>query len=100
MRLNRSPRPGLAVLAVLALLALLVAACSGSKVNQDNFNKIQVGMSQAQVKAILGEATESSSLDIAGFSGTTSTWRKGEAAITIQFVNGKVVAKQFAKPHK
>jgi hypothetical protein len=97
MRLNRPPRAGLAAL---ALLALLLAACSGSAVNQDNFNKIQVGMGQAQVKAILGEATESSSLDIAGFSGTTSTWRKGEAAITIQFVNGKVVAKQFSKPHK
>ena len=33
-------------------------------------------------------------------SGTTSTWRHGEVTITIQFVNGKVVAKQFAKPQK
>jgi hypothetical protein len=97
MRINRPLRLGLAMLAV---LTIFLADCSGSKVNQDNFNKIMVGMSQAQVKDILGEATESSSLDIAGFSGTTSTWRKGEAAITIQFVNGKVVAKQFAKPHK
>jgi hypothetical protein len=97
MRLNRPLRLGLAVLVV---LAALLAGCSGSKVNQDNFNKIMVGMTQAQVKAILGDATESSSLDIAGFSGTTSTWRQRGAAITIQFVNGKVVAKQFAKPNK
>jgi hypothetical protein len=37
---------------------------------------------------------------VAGFSGSTSTWRHGDTTITIQFVNGKVVAKQFAKPDK
>jgi hypothetical protein len=97
MRLSRPLKLGLAMLAV---LAIFLAACSGSKINQANFNKVLVGMSQAQVKDILGEPTEASSLDIAGFSGTTSTWRQGGAAITIQFVNGKVVAKQFSKPNK
>ncbi len=84
----------------LMVLALLLAACAGSQINQDNFDKVRVGMTQAEVKGILGEATEASSLDVAGFSGTTSTWRHGEVTITIQFVNGKVVAKQFAKPQK
>jgi hypothetical protein len=94
MRLKRRLIMGVAV------LAIFLVACTGSKINQDNFNKVLVGMSQAQVKDILGEPAESSSLDIAGFSGTTSTWRRGDATITIQFVNGKVVAKQFSKPNK
>ena len=94
MRLKRPLKLGLAALAV---LAIFLAACTGSKINQDNFNKVLVGMSQAEVKDILGEPTESSSLDIAVFSGTTSTWRRGDATITIQFINGKVVAKQFSK---
>jgi outer membrane protein assembly factor BamE (lipoprotein component of BamABCDE complex) len=95
MNLNRVRKPGLAAL---ALLCLFLAACGGGKISQENFNKIQVGMTQAEVQKILGEPTESSSLDIAGFSGTTSTWRAGDTTVTIQFVNGKVVAKQYSKP--
>ncbi len=97
MRLYRPLKPGVVVLAI---LAVFLAACAGSKINQDNFNKISVGMTQTEVKDILGEPTESSSVDIAGFSGTTSTWRQKDATITIQFINGKVVAKQFAKPER
>ena len=50
--------------------------------------------------AILGEPTESSSVDVAVFSGTVSKWRAGDVTITIQFVNGKVVAKQLSKGDK
>jgi hypothetical protein len=71
--------------------------CGGSKISQENFEKIQTGMTLAQVQAILGEATESSSLDVAGVSGTVSKWKAGDITISIQFVNGKVVAKQFFK---
>jgi hypothetical protein len=54
-------------------------------------------MTLAQVKEILGEPTESSSVDVAVLSGTVSKWKQGDVTITIQFVNGKVVAKQFSK---
>jgi hypothetical protein len=97
MNLNRSLK---LVLAALAVVLIFLPACTGSKISQDNFNKILVGMTQAEVRDILGEATESSSLDIAGFSGTTSTWRRNDISITVQFVNGKVVAKQFSKPQR
>jgi hypothetical protein len=97
MRLHRLSKPGLAALAA---CLIFLSACGGAKISQENFDKVKVGMTQAEVKAILGEATEASSLDVAGFSGTTSTWRRGDTTITIQFVNGKVVAKQFAKPDK
>jgi hypothetical protein len=97
MKQYRGLKPALAWVAI---VMLFLPACTGSKITQDNFDKIQVGMTQAEVKEILGEATESSSLDIAGFSGTTSTWRRKDTGITIQFVNGKVVAKQFSKPQR
>jgi outer membrane protein assembly factor BamE (lipoprotein component of BamABCDE complex) len=79
------------------VLAVVVAGCA-TRVTKENFDKIHTGMTQAQVQAILGEPTESSSVDLPVFSGTSSTWRAGDTSITIQFVNGKVVAKQFNKP--
>jgi len=85
-----------AVVLVMVICMSLVS-CSGSPISQENFEKIQTGMSLAQVTAILGEPTESSSVDVAVFSGTVSKWRAGGIIITIQFVNGKVVAKQFSK---
>jgi hypothetical protein len=94
MRLNRTVKPGLAVL----VLVLVLSACGNARITQGNFDRIKVGMTQAEVIVILGEPTESSSLDIAGFSGTNSTWKGREITIAIQFLNGKVVAKQFSKP--
>jgi len=79
------------------VICMSLVSCSGSKISQENFEKIQTGMALAQVQAILGEATESSSVDVAVFSGTVSKWRAGDVTITIQFLNGKVVAKQLSK---
>ena len=86
-------------IAAAALVFFLgVMSCSGTKINQENFEKIKTGMTFAEVKVILGEPTESSSVDVAVFSGTTATWKKGETTINIQFMNGKVIAKEFLKP--
>ena len=90
-------RPKLMILTVIALFSLCLAACDSLRLTQENFDKIRTGMTQAEVTAILGEPTESSSVDVAVFSGTASTWRKDGVVITIQFANGKVVAKQFSK---
>ena len=75
---------------------LLLAACS--RVTQENFAKIQDGMTEQEVQAILGSPAETSSSSILGISGTSSTWKGGDAAITIRFVNGKVALKSFDKP--
>ena len=88
-----------AVVLVMVICMSLVS-CSGSPISQENFEKIQTGMPLAQVTAILGPPTESSSVDVAVFSGTVSKWRAGDVTITMQFVNGKVVAKQFSKGDK
>jgi len=86
----------LGIVVAVVLVALTLAGC-GSRINQDNFDKVQTGMTMAQVKVILGNPTESSSVDVAVFSGTVSKWQAGDLIITIQFVNGKVVAKQLSK---
>lgn len=86
--------------AVAIVFALCLMACAGSKINQENFEKIKTGMTLAEVKAILGEPTESSSIDVAVFSGTTAVWKRKDITISIQFVNGKVIAKEFLKPGK
>jgi hypothetical protein len=92
---SRFPKVCAGVLCLLISLVLL--SCGGGTVNQENFDKIHTGMTQAQVTAILGEPTEASSVDLAVFSGTVSKWVQGDATISIQFVNGKVMAKQFSK---
>jgi outer membrane protein assembly factor BamE (lipoprotein component of BamABCDE complex) len=95
MDLTRSPK--LLILTVIVVFSLCLAACGSSRLTQENFDKIHTGMTQAEVAAILGEPTESSSVDVAVFSGTASTWKKDGTTITIQFANGKVVAKQLSK---
>jgi hypothetical protein len=75
-------------------------ACSGAKINQENFDKIKTGMTMAEVKAILGEPADSSSIDVAVISGATGMWKGEGITIDIQFMNGKVIAKEFLKPEK
>jgi outer membrane protein assembly factor BamE (lipoprotein component of BamABCDE complex) len=90
----------LRAVALAIVICMSLVSCAGSRISQENFEKIQTGMSLAQVTAILGEPTESSSVDVAVFSGTVSKWKAEGVTITIQFVNGKVVAKQLSKGDK
>jgi hypothetical protein len=78
------------------LAALIVVACS--KVNQENFLKIQEGMSEQEVISILGRPNESNSVNVLGISGTASRWVAGDTVITVRFVNGQVALKSFDKP--
>ena len=78
------------------LLVLLLTACS--KVTEENFAKVDEGMTEEQVTAILGKPTEANSVSVLGVSGTTSRWVGNGATITIRFVNGKVALKSYDKP--
>ncbi len=91
------PRRELCIFALLFAFAFLMAGCGADKINKANFDKIQTGMTEAEVQAILGPPTESTGVDITVFSGTTSIWKRGDTEIAVQFVNGKVVAKKFSK---
>lgn len=76
-------------------LALALAACS--KVTQENYARIQDGMTEEEVHAILGKPAATSSVTVLGLSGTSSRWQSGDAVISIQFANGKVRLKSFDK---
>jgi len=78
------------------ILVFLLAACS--KVSEENYRKVEEGMTEEQVVAILGKPTESSSVSVLGVGGTVSRWVSGEAVITVRFVNGKVGLKSYDKP--
>src|SRR4051812_38557530 len=84
------------LLMVAALAALLLAACS--RITQENFSRIERGMTEQEVISILGSPTESSSVDVLGISGTASRWAGNDAEITVRFVGGKVALKSFDKP--
>ncbi len=87
-------------LLLVGLLIAGLAGCARSKITKDNFDKIKLGMTQEEVQGILGPPTEASGIEIPVFSGTMSKWAQGDIVINIQFVNGKVVAKEFSKPPK
>ncbi len=88
------------LLLLVALLIAGLAGCAGSKINKANFDKIKLGMTQDEVEKILGPPTESSGIEIPVFAGTMSKWTQGDTTITVQFINGKVVGKEFSKPTK
>jgi hypothetical protein len=84
-------------LTAVLLLVCALAAC-GSKVNESNYAKIEIDMTEEQVRNLLGSPTESSSINVAGLSGASSKWVSKEGTVNVQFLNGKVKAKAFSKP--
>lgn len=88
---------GLVLSTFVALTCLCIAACS--KVNDDNYNKIQTGMTQQQVEDILGKGTDQpASASIGGISVTTTAAknvRYGDDSknITVTYAGDKVIRK-------
>lgn len=76
-------------------LAIFLVACS--QVTQENFDKIQPGMTMEQVVAILGNPTTSESMNVMGLSGTSAQWKDNNAVISIKFFNNTVQVKTFNK---
>ena len=98
MKIYRTPLFCRVLLAGLLIVGLI--GCAGSKITKENFDQIKLGMTQEEVQRILGPPTAASGLEIPVFSGTMSKWARGDTVISVQFVNGKVVAKEFSKPGK
>jgi len=80
----------------LLVILLWLSAC-GSKLNEENFDRINNGMPKEEVIAILGQPTETSSLQLGDLSGTSAVWEDGTTRVTIQFINDKVKVKQFTR---
>ncbi|MBI5118769.1 hypothetical protein HZA56_20050 [Candidatus Poribacteria bacterium] len=97
--MKRRPVDYLWRVVALGMVASVLVACR-PKVNQESFEKINIGMTEMEVRKTLGPPTETSGIAIGGFSGASSTWKSKDGAIAIQFLNGKVQAKEFFKPEK
>lgn len=79
------------IVLVAAGVILLAGVAGCSKVNQENADKIKVGMTVAEVKAILGEPTGSKSEKVPVVGGTKMIWKSGDKSITVDFLNEKVL---------
>ena len=87
---------GLVGLVLAGLFLTMLAGCSG-KVSKGNYDKIQNGMTRAEVEKILGKPTEEAggggvAGEITG-SAKVLTWADGEKSIMVTFVNDKVTLK-------
>lgn len=75
---------------------VLLAACQ-SPVSQANYEQIKSGMAQTEVIELLGEPDDFSAFDLGGLSGASASWTGRRGTISVQFLNGKVQAKSFAR---
>ena len=76
-----------------ALVATMLVGC-GKKVSKENYDKIQVGMTVAEVEDILGKGEkESAGAEVGGIelTGQVYVWKDGEKKVTVTFKDGKAV---------
>jgi outer membrane protein assembly factor BamE (lipoprotein component of BamABCDE complex) len=76
----------------LLLFSAVIALAACSKLTQDNLEKVHNGMTTADVKALLGDPTSSSSGSFLGQSGTEYVYHTDKSDVKIDFVNDKVIA--------
>jgi len=88
---------------IIGLVAtLLISGCFGSKINEENYKKVQEGMTMEQVKVILGDPSDAKASGVSvpmvgSLSGTSATWKSSDGKVTIEltFVNDKVTLKRY-----
>ena len=83
----------------IAILLLCLAAC-GARLSQENFDKIHEGMSQREVREILGEPVDASGASLLGLSSSEAVWKDDKTTIAVHFFNDKVVSKQMSRTEK
>jgi len=81
------------------VLSLLLIGCGGGSpltLNQEHLDQIQDDMSQAQVRSILGDPTDSKEepIPIVGGTQTTYTYRNDTSEVAIVFKNDQVKEKR------
>lgn len=69
----------------------------GSRLNQENFDKIKIhdGMAQKEVRDILGEPADASGGSFLGLSSENATGRD-KKTIVVQFLDDKVASKHIS----
>jgi hypothetical protein len=66
-------------------------AASATNASGDSVSRLQKGMAEGQVRAMLGEPTSSEVADHDGIQVHTETFARGNSVVTAQFVNGVLV---------
>src|SRR5258706_16072625 len=82
-----------------AILLVVLAACS-SRLSQENFDKVREGMSQKEVREILGEPADASGASLLGLSSGEAVWKDDKTTISVHFLNDKVVSKEMSRTEK
>ncbi|MDM4771206.1 hypothetical protein [Solimonas sp. SE-A11] len=80
-------------LATLALAALLLAGCS--RVTPENYERVEAGMSRADVHSILGKPDEVSGGGLGGISVSTETWKGSKHVVSVSYGGDTVVIKHI-----
>lgn len=76
------------------VMGLVLVAC-GSKLTPENFAKVKNGMSEEEVKEILGKPDEVESGEVLGLTSTTYTYDDQGGFARIGFINGNVATKHY-----
>ncbi len=76
------------LLSLSALAVLILSGCA--RVTPDNVQKIQKGMSPAQVESILGSPTDQDTKSALSLSTTTYHYKTTNGEVTIGFLNNQV----------
>jgi len=71
----------------IALLSFCVLLTACNKINQENYARLQAGMTRAEVEQLIGKPT-----DCSGALGMSScTWGDKDAFISVQYASDKVL---------
>lgn len=85
-------------LAAAAALLLILSACS--KVTPDNYGKLEAGMTQEEVHAVLGQPDDVSGGGIGTLTLTTETWNGPKHVVKITFAGDKMTIKSIEPREK
>lgn len=77
------------------VLGLILLLCSCSNITRDNYQRIKNGMPKSQVVSMLGNPSQSSSIQFKGVSAVSLQWISGSVKINIILIDNKVALKSF-----
>jgi len=84
--------------ATIMLVVLALAACT-SKVTPENYDKLEPGMTKAQVHSLLGTPDQVSGDEVGGIlSLSKETWKSSKHHITVTFGNDALALKSIDDP--
>ena len=74
---------------LLTVMLMTLSSC-GSKLSEQNVHKVKPGMTQEQVRKILGKPTDTGTAQMSNFNGTVDFYKKEKMEVRIVYMDGKV----------